>query len=184
MRSQRVTRQYHKVKQGQSRTRITFPTPTAPCTLMPHWLSQLLSESIIGMQMWFPCSASLNLGNFTNEKNKHTLTSCSTFSGASHAHLGKQPWHDTTFHNWDPCGPAITGPQATSSFLSSRGMLCSAQLECRNVNITINGTISIFQDNGHIIGWKVACTLNRGPLNPLNGCISPFYVGLMNKDAH
>lgn len=53
------------------------------------------------------------------------------------------------------------------------------------MNITINLAISIFQDNRHIIGWNSSTHFKQRAIEPLlNGCVSLFYVGLMNKDDH
>lgn len=53
------------------------------------------------------------------------------------------------------------------------------------MNITINLTISIFQNNRHIMGWNRSVRFKQRAIEPpLNGCFGPFYVGLMNKDEH
>lgn len=165
-----------------------FPAPGASCTwpFQAGFISSPLNP-LQKHQRQFPCSASLNLSDFTNERNKRNLISHTTllwskpFAFRKTIKALKQPFTI----EMDLCGSAITGHQTTSSFPSSHGALCSVQLECRNMNITINLTISIFQNNRHIMGWNSHVHFKQRAIEPpLNGCFSPFYVGLMNKDEH
>lgn len=53
------------------------------------------------------------------------------------------------------------------------------------MNSTISLTISIFQDNRHIIGPNSSVHFKQRAIEPLlNGCFRAFYVGLMNRDEH
>lgn len=53
------------------------------------------------------------------------------------------------------------------------------------MNIIINLTISIFPDNGHIIGRNTGQAVRQRTIEPLlGGPLSTFvYVGLINKDG-
>lgn len=188
MRSQGVTCQYHIVRESQSRTRITFPAPGALCTQPCH--AGFLSHPQNSLQihkMQFPCSASMNLSNFANGRNKCNLISCTTLLWSKPFAFRKtiKALKQSFTIEIDVCGSAIAGHQTTSSSPSSHGAPCSVQLGCRNMNITINLTVSIFQNNRHIMGWNSSAHFKQRAIEPpLNGCLSPFHAGLMNKDEH